>query len=121
MVPVDPSTATELSVDLMRRMTARDTVLARQLRAHKELGFPLWDEIAVAVWLDPSLIAEAEELYIDVNTQFGPGYGDTLSWAPHYQPGVGERIETVVRQADVPRLERLMVELMTRPLPPSAH
>lgn len=121
MVPVDPSTATELSADLMRRMTARDTVLARQLKARKELGFPLWDEIAAAVWLDPSLIAAADELYIDVNTQFGPGYGDTLSWAPHYQPGVGERIETVVRAVDVPRLERLMVELMTRPLPPSAH
>ncbi|WP_020651147.1 nucleoside hydrolase [Solimonas variicoloris] len=121
MVPVDPSTATELSADLMRRMTARDTVLARQLKARKELGFPLWDEIAAAVWLDPSLIAAADELYIDVNTQFGPGYGDTLSWAPHYQPGVGERIETVVREVDVPRLERLMVELMTRPLPSSAH
>ncbi|WP_084615783.1 nucleoside hydrolase [Solimonas flava] len=121
MVPVDPSTATELSADLMRRMTARDTVLARQLKSHKELGFPLWDEIAAAVWLDPSLIAEADSLYIDVNTQFGPGYGDTLSWAPHYQPGVGERIETVVREVDVPRLERLMVGLMTRPLPPSAH
>lgn len=121
MVPVDPSTATELSGDLMRRMTARDTELARQLKAHKELGFPLWDEIAAAVWLDPSLIAEADALYIDVNTQFGPGYGDTLSWAPHYQPGVGERIETVVREVDVPRLERLMVGLMTRPLPPSAH
>lgn len=121
MVPVDPSTATELSADLLRRMTARDTVLARQLKAHKELGFPLWDEIATAVWLDPSLIAAADALYVDVNTQFGPGYGDTLSWAPHYQPGVGERLETVVREVDVPRLERLMVELMTRPLPAAAH
>lgn len=115
MVPVDPSTATELSADLLRRMTAHDTPLARQLRAGKELGFPLWDEIAVAVWLDPALIAQADPLYIDVNTQFGPGYGDTLSWAPHYQPGVGERIETVVREVDVPGLERLMVELFNRP------
>jgi inosine-uridine nucleoside N-ribohydrolase len=114
MVPVDPSTATELRADLLRRMSAGDSPLAKVLR-QREAGFPLWDEIASAIWLDPKLIARSESLFVDVNTQFGAGYGDMLSWSAGYEPGLGEQRETVVREVDVRGLEKLMVELMTRP------
>jgi inosine-uridine nucleoside N-ribohydrolase len=113
MLPADPSTATELTPALLKRMTAVDTPLTRVLR-HNEPGFPLWDELAVAVWLDPALIARAETLFIDVDTQFGAAYGDTLSWTPGYEPGLGEQRETVVREVDVPGVEKLLVRLMTR-------
>ena len=72
----------------------------------------MWDEIATAVWLDPSLITRATKLYVDVNTQFDAGYGDTLSWSPGYQPGLGERLETVVRRIDVARCEALLTRLL---------
>lgn len=114
-VPVDPSTATQLSRDLLDRMAAAAKSAAKpavaQFIAAMEPGFPLWDETAAAVWLDPSLVTEQESLYLDVNTQFGPSYGDMLSWREHYQPGVGEQKAQVVRRVDVPRLEALMVRL----------
>ncbi|MGH8447370.1 MAG: nucleoside hydrolase [Solimonas sp.] len=119
MVPVDPSTATELSPALLRRMTVADTPLTRVLRQH-EAGFPLWDELATAVWLDPRLIARSDALFVDVDTQFGAAYGDTLSWAPGYEPGLGEQRETVVREVDVRGVEKLMVDLMSRPLAAAA-
>lgn len=115
MVPVDPSTATELTPALLKRMTAVDTPLTQVLR-HNEPGFPLWDELAVAVWLDPKLIAHADTLFVDFDTQSGAGYGDTLSWTSGYQPGLGEQRATVVRDVDVKGVEQLMVKLMTRPL-----
>jgi inosine-uridine nucleoside N-ribohydrolase len=113
MVPVDPSTATELRPDLIRRMSTANTPLAQALKT-REPGFPLWDEIAAGIWLDPKLIAKAETLFVDASTQSGPSYGDTLSWSPGYQPGLGEQSETVVREVDVRGLENLIVELMTR-------
>ncbi|MFT4047727.1 MAG: hypothetical protein QM661_13685, partial [Solimonas sp.] len=58
----------------------------------------------------------ADTLFIDVDTQFGPGYGDTLSWTPGYEPGLGEQRATVVREVDVAGVEQLLVALMSRPL-----
>jgi inosine-uridine nucleoside N-ribohydrolase len=117
MVPVDPSTATELRPDLIRSLSNADTPLAKALKT-REPGFPLWDEIAAGIWLDPKLIAKSEVLFVDASTQAGPSYGDTLSWSPGYEPGLGEKRETVVREVDVKGLEKLMISLMTRPAPP---
>ena len=114
-VPVDPSTATELRPDLLRALSTADTDIARAFRRFNEPGFPLWDEIAVAVWLQPSLVTRTSELDVDVDTSFTAGYGNTLSWLPGHGPGLGERRNLVVREVDVPRMERLMIELLNRP------
>jgi inosine-uridine nucleoside N-ribohydrolase len=116
MVPVDPSTATEVTPALLSKMRAANTPIAKAL-ASRQTGFPLWDELAVAVWLDPSLITASDALMVDTNIDHGAGYGDILSWSPLYAPGLGEQRETVVRQIDVPRFEALMSQLLTRPQP----
>jgi purine nucleosidase len=120
MVPVDPSTDTQLTADLLRRMSTANTPISKIMKT-REAGFPLWDEIASAIWLDPSLIKKSSSLFVDVNTQFGAGYGDTLSWAPGYEPGLGEQRETVVLEVDVKGVEAMMVRLMTKPTPSSAR
>lgn len=120
MVPVDPSTATELTPALRARLSAAATPIGEAL-ADSETGFPLWDPIATGVWLEPALLSASEEAFVDVNTQFGPSYGDMLSWAPGYEPGLGERRQLVVRDVDVPALEALMERLLNRPTPPSAR
>jgi inosine-uridine nucleoside N-ribohydrolase len=84
----------------------------RNVTGPGQANFPLWDPIAAAVWLDPKLVTEQEDLFVDYDTQFGAGYGDTLSWRNHYQPGVGERSATVVRAIDPKRLNALIVRLM---------
>ena len=118
MVPVDPSTATELTAELIGRLSAADTTLGQALR-RREPGFPMWDELATAVWLEPSLATSIEKLYIDTNTEPGAGYGDTLSWASGYQPGLGEQLNEVVMEVDVLALEALLVERLTAPHPPA--
>jgi inosine-uridine nucleoside N-ribohydrolase len=116
MVPVDPSTDTQLSPALIKRMSASDTPIGRALKS-REPGFPLWDEIASAIWLDPSLIKKSAMLFVDVDTGSGGGYGDTLSWARGYEPGLGEQLGTVVLEVDVRGVENLIVKLMTAPVP----
>jgi len=112
LVPVDPATATQLSVALRNRLAkVADPAVARFITA-MEPGFPLWDEVAAAVWLDPTIVTAKETLFVDANTQFGAGYGDLLSWDEGYQPGLGEQRATVVRSVDPARLEALMARLI---------
>lgn len=117
MVPVDPSTATQLGRGLLTRLAAVATPGVARLIDRMEPGFPLWDEIAAAVWLDPTIVTDRATLYVDYDTQFGPGYGDTLSWHAGYQPGLGERPAEVVRAIDPERLEALMVRALGRRAP----
>jgi purine nucleosidase len=77
----------------------------------------MWDELAVAVWLDPSLIRRSATLAVDVDTSFTASYGDTLSWPPGEGPGLGERAVLVVLDVDVPRFEHLAMQLLKAPTP----
>ena len=40
----------------------------------------MWDELLVAALIDPSVIQESETMYLDVDIQHGPKYGDTVVW-----------------------------------------
>jgi inosine-uridine nucleoside N-ribohydrolase len=114
MVPVDPSTATQLTPDLIARLEAAAPPALKPWMHALPANFPLWDEIAAAVLLDPGLVTDHERLYIDVNTQFGPGYGDTLSWREQYRPGLGEAPVDAVRSIDPQRLYALILRLLAR-------
>ena len=116
-VPIDPSTRTRFTPDMIRRVAAADTPVARYVAKWVE-GFPLWDEIAAAVWLEPSLVTRATPLAVGVDTDGdGAGYGNTLSWPAGQGPGLGEREVEVVFEVDVARLEQVVVDRLTRPPP----
>ena len=71
VVPADPATATQMTKSLLDRMA---NVATPELAAHLRMqpaGFPLWDEIAAAVWIDPTLVRSSEVLFVDYNSQFG--------------------------------------------------
>ena len=112
IIPVDPSTATQLTPGLLQRLAKAASPDVAKFISGMEPGFPLWDEIAAGYVLDPGMVTEAEDLYVDYNTQFGPGYGDMLSWREHYQPDLGEQKAHVVRAIDPKRLEAAMVKAM---------
>ena len=108
IIPSDPSTATQLTPALIDRLAkAARPPIAAMIRK-MEPGFPMWDEIAAAVWLDPSLVTKSEHLWYDFDVQFGPGYGDMLTWHDAYRPGLDEGQADVVLSIDVPRMEALI-------------
>ncbi|PTQ13511.1 nucleoside hydrolase [Sphingomonas oleivorans] len=116
MVPVDPSTGTELTRAFLDSLGKVDTPLAKMIVKTAEAGFPMWDEIAAAVWLDPSIISKSVDLYVDFETSFTSSYGDTLSWTADYRPGLGERPQNVVQEVDRAKLEALLHKLYAAPL-----
>lgn len=112
IIPSDPSTATQLSPTLLERLAKASRPPVAAFLRRMEPGFPMWDEIAVAVWLDPSIVTKSERLWYDFNTDFGAGYGDMLTWHDAYRPHLDEGQADVVLSVDVARMEALMAKAL---------
>jgi inosine-uridine nucleoside N-ribohydrolase len=42
----------------------------------------MWDELAAAAWLDPSLITRERQLFMDVEIDHRAECGNTVTWIP---------------------------------------
>ena len=115
-IPTDPTTRTYATPELLGRIAQGKAPFTPYLAANQR-NFPLWDELAAAVWLDPTLATQKQTLLVDIDTSDGSGYGSTLSWPLNGGPGLGERPVEVIKEVDVPRLEDLVVKLLTQPKP----
>ncbi len=115
-IPIDPTTKTFFKPEYIRQVATGKAPFDAYLGQFGQ-SFPMWDELAVAVWLDPSIVTRRSNLLVDVSTVFGPNYGDTLSWTAAEAPGLGERPVEVVFEVDVPRFERMALELLMAPTP----
>lgn len=117
MIPSDATVGTKFTEALRAEAQASGTPAGRYVGRWGEVGFPMWDETAAAVWIDPSLIRRSDRLAVDVSIDHGADYGSTLSWPPGGGPGLGEPDVTVVRSIDIHGLERLFERLMAEKPP----
>lgn len=115
-VPIDPTTRTFFKPEFIREVAKGQAPFDAYLGQFGQ-SYPMWDELAVAVWLDPTIVTRAKDLLVDADTSFTAGYGSTLSWAVGEGPGLGERPVMVVFDVDVPRFERLAIGLLKAPTP----
>ena len=115
-IPIDPTTRTFFKPEFIREVAKGQAPFDAYLGQFGQ-SYPMWDELTVAVWLDPSIVTRSKTLLVDVDTSFTAGYGSTLSWAPDEGPGLGERAVSVVFDVDVPRLERMAIALLKAPTP----
>jgi purine nucleosidase len=119
VVPTDATVGTKFTAEVKKKATEGSSApAARYVATYAQLGFPMWDEVASAVFLDPSIIRHADVLSMDIDIGHGPNYGATLSWAAGNAPGLGEPEVTVVRAIDVPRLEQMFADEVRRPASP---
>ncbi|HEV7137043.1 MAG TPA: nucleoside hydrolase [Steroidobacteraceae bacterium] len=117
-VPVDATSPTLMSRKLLGEVAKGAAPFDHYLGRFGQV-YPLWDETAVAVWLDPSLITREKTLLVDVDTAFTANYGATLSWPVGAGPNLGERPVNVVFAVNVPGLDRFVVRLLTAASPVS--
>lgn len=113
---VDISVKTRMDKELIARI-AKSTTPAAQYVAKYAGSSYLWDELAAAAWLDPSIITKSQKLYMDIDVDHGASYGDTLAWAEHQQPDMGEQLVEVQKDLDKQKFYKEFVELMSRPTP----
>ncbi len=75
----------------------------------------LWDELAAAAWLDPSIITKEETVYMDIDISHTAGYGNTLVWVPGNQPGLGEQLVHVQTDLDLAKFNKMVIDLLSSP------
>ena len=114
--PVDISVKTRLTPELVGRIKAADSPAAQYVGKYARLRGNynyLWDELAAAAWLDPSLITKKEMLFIDVNLDRGAGYGNTLGWTDRDKPKNEMHPVEVQDDLDLDKFYKLFVALLT--------
>ncbi len=115
MTPNDVSIKTTLSAELQTRISKADTPLTHYLAQYTRPGGYMWDEIAVAAMLDPSVITEQKELYVNIDIDHGASYGQTIFVDKTVKVPSWWRLTTVQFDLDTKKFYDMYVQLMTAP------
>jgi len=119
--PTDVSVKTHMTAALVKQIETSGTPLARYIARFAMLtpgADIMWDELAAAAWIEPSIITRSETRYMSVDLDRGAGYGNTLTWDANdsFRPAT-QRVE-IQFDLDTGKFYRMFVDLMTAPAPP---
>ncbi len=113
LTTVDISLKTMFSKALQAEISKSQNPTAQYIAKYTHENYYMWDELAAAAWIDPSLITKQETMYVDADTTHGPSYGETMSWTEENKPKVHVTPSLVWVDLDRERFERMFVGLMT--------
>ena len=114
LVTNDASRQNIADADLLAQATKSGRPVARYVAMMGQPGYPLWDETAVSVWLNPSIATRQLRLAMDVDLMPGASYGALLTWAAGKGPHLGERDVRVVLGVDTAQVRAKFVDLLNR-------
>ena len=113
--PVDISIKTRLTKEMIGQVAKSGSPVAQYIAKYADSEY-MWDELAAISWLEPAMITHTEQLYLDVSTNKGASYGDTMAWAAGNEPELMARQKpvTVNLGLDKTKFYAEFVSLMTR-------
>ncbi len=122
ITPVDISVKTRLTEEIKAEVAKSDSPVAQYLAKNwGRFGFYMpehyfmWDEIAAIAFLDPSIITDQQELYVNVDINHGAGYGQTIFVEKEVKvPTWFWKPATVQWDLDTERFYRMFIDLMSR-------
>ncbi len=118
--PTDISVKTHLTPALAKQIQASGTALAHYV-ARFAMFTPgadiMWDEIAAAAWIDPTLITKRDTRYMDIDLDRGAGYGNTLTWTEKDKPKLAGQPVEIQMDLDLERFYEMFVNLMSAATP----
>ena len=120
--PTDISVKTLLTPKMVKQIDASGTVIGHYIARHFQVGGGadiMWDELAAAAWIDPSIITKRETRYMSVDLDRGAGYGNTLTRAPEDKPSLPGRLVEIQVDLDTEKFYRMFIGLMTAHTPPA--
>jgi inosine-uridine nucleoside N-ribohydrolase len=119
--PVDISVKTELTKDLLDRIKKSDAPAAKYVGTYAVLRGGaynyLWDELAAAAWLDPSIITKKETRYMDIDLDRGANYGNILTWFDRDKPKIQMQPVEIQDELDTKKFYDMFVDLLSAPTP----
>ena len=118
VTPVDVSIETHLTKEMLDQLSHSDSGAAQYIaKFTRKPGDYMWDELAAAAWLKPELITKERFNYIDVSTEKGSSYGDTLTWSDNTKPMYELQKAHIQIHVDFAAFEKFFVDLMSAPTP----
>jgi purine nucleosidase len=121
--PVDISVKTRITDEMVADIKKSNGGAAQYLVKYfmaDQGGSYMWDELAAAAWIDPTLITKKESRYMSVDIDHGAAYGNTLTWVEKDNPKLGAQLVEIQMDLDLARFNKMFVELMKAPTP-KAH
>jgi inosine-uridine nucleoside N-ribohydrolase len=104
-----------VAVDTPLTQLLKDT-LGRRFEEDPDRSWYMYDQIAVASIIDPSLVT-TERLYVDVNIDHGISYGVSVGGRETWPGAEGAQRMNVQYDLDWPRFIEMFIERVQRPLP----
>jgi purine nucleosidase len=117
--PTDISVKTRLTPEMIKEIDASGTALAHYVARYYQPGPGadfMWDELAAAAWIDPSIITKRETRYMGVDLDRGAGYGNTLTWSENDKPKLTRPPVEIQIDLDTEKFYRMFISLMTTPI-----
>ena len=105
---------------MIKQIDASGTPLAHYVARFFQSGQGgeyMWDELAAAAWIDPTLITKRETRYMSVDLDRGAGYGNTLTWSQKDKPVLPVQPVEILMDLDKEKFYRMFITLMTAPTP----
>jgi inosine-uridine nucleoside N-ribohydrolase len=121
--PVDISVKTRITDRMVAEIRESSSAAAQyvvKFFMKDQGGFYMWDELAAAAWIDPTLITKKDARFMSVDVDHGAAYGNTLTWTDKDNPMLGARLVEIQKDLDLARFNKMFVNLMKAPTP-QAH
>jgi inosine-uridine nucleoside N-ribohydrolase len=113
----DVTNETIFTDELVKRIAEKKTPLTEYIARYAEKGVPLWDELTVGIFIDPTLVTKQTAVAMDVDLSHGPAYGSARIWSDQVAPHLGERKVNVVQDVDVKRfIEEFVAAMQSTPV-----
>src|SRR5262245_18830226 len=127
-IPLDVTNTVQLTKEIFDKVTAnKDHIIskllpaggfARTLQQNPKATANIYDTLALAYVVDPAYATRVVEMWVDVDTNWGPSYGHTLGYLDTQKPAANHlQKHKVVLRFDNERFFKLYVDLLTRPVP----
>lgn len=113
ITPIDISVKTRFTNEMKAAISKANTPITQYLDKYSLPGY-MWDEIAGAALIDPTIITGQKQLYMDIDIDHGASYGKTLFWDPKTQVPPYLRLANVQFDIDAEKFYKLYIDLMTR-------
>jgi len=115
---VDVSIKAMFTQEMLDEIAKSSSPAARYIALYSQDRYYLWDELTACAWLDPSIITQRRQLYMDVDVSHGPTYGETLTWSEALKPAVDLQRVDAQMDLDLPKFATMFVDLMKAAPPP---
>ncbi|WP_448116934.1 nucleoside hydrolase [Mesorhizobium amorphae] len=125
LIPLDVTDITQIGKAEFDRIVAKegpvqkllgDSWMAKRFAKDANAKANVFDTLALAYLVDPAFATRVEDLFIDVDVAFGPGYGRTLGYWKEQPTQLLQKVK-VVKEFDNKRFNDFYVDLLTRPVP----